>query len=378
MPTVVTDVLGAAINGATGGDEGNGYGGGACFEAFSAQLTTYQEDSEHLYRVLRCMKVFTDEDGESNGGKKSVAAAAATAKLRVSDDDGDEAFCENLFGFAVVAPAATVGGGGTENGGSSSSSGSESESEGSSLPVEPSKNATGKNATALLAEESAKVQTLIALIAAGLREEAPFTFGTTRREREREIMDRVACYLTVCASQRLMLVLLYWGCSLSLFSILSHNRPPFSYIPLAVLPSINSFIDSTQDVIGAVDSAWKNGKMVFSDLWDGALNTAEGRAAYTLNYKGLHVDTKKARVAFNDLFITLQDIDMNATRNGMIAVAHRDAMTTAKTASKTVSSPTNLTEALALIDRNIQTSTGYRDDISDFLKVCVHCCVSVW
>ena len=28
MPTVVTDVLGAAINGATGGDEGNGYGGG--------------------------------------------------------------------------------------------------------------------------------------------------------------------------------------------------------------------------------------------------------------------------------------------------------------------------------------------------------------
>ena len=188
MPTVVTDVLGAAINGATGGDEGNGYGGGACFEAFSAQLTTYQEDSEHLYRVLRCMKVFTDEDGESNGGKKSVAAAAATAKLRVSDDDGDEAFCENLFGFAVVAPAATVEEGGTENGGNSSSSGSESESEseGNSSPVELSKNSTGKNATTLLAEESAKVQTLIALIAAGLREEAPFTFGTSRREREKD------------------------------------------------------------------------------------------------------------------------------------------------------------------------------------------------
>ena len=164
--------------------------------------------------------------------------------------------------------------------------------------------------------------------------------------------------------------------SLSLSPVLS--PPPSSLLLPAVLPSINSFIDSTQDVIGAVDSAWKNGKKVFSDLWDGALNTAEGRAAYTLNYKGLHVDTKKARVAFNDLFVTLQDIDMNATRDGMIAVARRDAKTTATTtamtASKTVAAPTNLTEALALIDRNIQTSTGYRDDISDFLKVCALLC----
>ena len=195
------------------------------------------------------------------------------------------------------------------------------------------------------------------------------------KERKREYGICDLLFDCVCIASSHATVLGVFSLSLSLLRSLP--SPPSLLLP-AVLPSINSFIDSTQDVIGAVDSAWKNGKKVFSDLWDGALNTAEGRAAYTLNYKGLHVDTKKARVAFNDLFVTLQDIDMNATRDGMIAVARRDAKTTATTtamtASKTVAAPTNLTEALALIDRNIQTSTGYRDDISDFLKVCAVLC----